>query len=607
VKNGTFFSVNVWKSTHNIARNSRFMPLGRFGWWIAVLTVVAIAMFWIGERWAFSSASESAGSDARQLATSNASLFNSELEKFQLLQVALAEYPDVAEMLNTGGNNASQVNDRLERLAEKTNAAAIYVIDASGKTLAASNYRTPASFVGQNYAFRPYFKNAIAKGSAELFALGTISGRPGLYLARRIMPGATPLGVIVVKVEFDQLARQWSRQTGTSIVAESHGIVIISGRPEWQFRTLRELEALEKTQISAIRQFEGASLKRLPFDTNKAIVTIEGEAHHASTIPVRLVGGSLTVLMPTQRFLEGARAQARIIAVLVLFAFATALTWQYRQIERAAMQDEVQRDLKKKVAERTAELERTNQLLVIESAERANSEQRYRASREELAQANRLGTLGQVTAGVAHEINQPIAAIRAFAENAITFLNRSRSEKASENLQQIVSLTDRVATITAELRGFAKQKTPAVGPTSLADAIEASLLLVNHRISESKTVVEWDKRTADVSVRADRIRLEQVFVNLIQNSLDALETVARGHIQMTFAPENGQVLVVVSDNGPGFPKELEGKVFTPFSSGKEQGLGLGLAIARDIVRAFGGDIAVLDGSGARVELRFIKA
>jgi len=599
--------MNVWKSAHSIIRNSRFVPLGRFGWWIALLPLVAIAMFWIGERWAVLSASESAGSDARQLATSNASLFNSELEKFQLLQVALADYPDVADMLKTGGNNASQVNDRLERLAEKTNAAAIYVMDAGGKTLAASNYRTPASFVGQNYAFRPYFKDAMAKGNAELFALGTVSGRPGLYLARRIMTGATPLGVIVVKVEFDQLARQWSRQTGTSIIAEPHGIVIISGRPEWQFRTLRELDAREKAEISAIRQFEGASLMRLPFDTDKANVTIEGKAHRAVTIPVRLVGGSLTVLMPTQRFLDGARAQARIIAVLILFAFAAALTWQYRQRERAAMQDEVQRDLKQKVAARTAELERANQLLVRESAERANSEQRYRASREELAQANRLATLGQVTAGVAHEINQPIAAIRAFAENAITFLNRSRSEKAGENLQHIVSLTDRVVTITAELRGYAKQKTPAIGPTSLADAIEASLLLVKHRISESNTVVVWDKRAAGVSVRADRIRLEQVFVNLIQNSLDALETVAHGRIQMTFASENGHVLVVVSDNGPGFPKELEGKVFTPFSSGKEQGLGLGLAIARDIVRAFGGEIAVLDGKGARVELRFITA
>lgn len=599
--------MNVWKSAHSIIRNSRFVPLGRFGWWIAVLTLVAIAMFWIGERWAVSSANESAGSDARQLATSNASLFNSELEKFQLLQVALADYPDVADMLKTGGNNASQVNNRLERLAEKTNAAAIYVMDAGGKTLAASNYRTPASFVGQNYAFRPYFKDAMAKGNAELFALGTVSGRPGLYLARRIMTGATPLGVIVVKVEFDQLARQWSRQTGTSIIAEPHGIVIISGRPKWQFRTLRELGAREKAEISAIRQFEGASLVRLPFDTDKAIVTIEGKAHRTFTIPVRLVGGSLTVLMPTQRFLDGALAQARIIVVLILFAFAAALTWQYRQMERAAMQDEVQRDLKQKVAARTAELERANQLLVRESAERANSEQRYRASREELAQANRLGTLGQITAGVAHEINQPIAAIRAFAENAITFLNRSRSQKAGENLQHIVNLTDRVATITAELRGFAKQKTPAIGPTSLADAIEASLLLVKHRISESKTMVVWDKRAAGVSVRADRIRLEQVFVNLIQNSLDALETVAHGRIQMTFASENGHVLVVVSDNGPGFPKELEGKVFTPFSSGKEQGLGLGLAIARDIVRAFGGEIAVLDGKGARVELRFISA
>ena len=592
-------------------RAHRMLPGGKISLWIAALVLIAGLLFWVGERWAVSAASKTASADARQLAASNRQLFNSELQKFRLLPVALAEYPDVAAMLQTGGDNAidydGQVNDRLERLAAKTNAAAIYVIAPDGKTLAASNYRQPTSFVGQNYAFRPYFRDAMAKGDAELFALGTVSGRPGLYLARRINDGAATLGVIVVKIEFDALAREWSRQNGISMIADSHGIVIISGQTEWRFRTLRTLDAAEKVQIAASRQFEGASLQRLPFDASKADVEIGGEAYRAVTVPVGLDGGRLIALMPTQRAIEGSRAQARIVIVLVLFALLAVLTWQYRQFERAAIQHEVQRDLEQMIAARTSDLEKANQQLVIESTERARSEQKYRESREDLAQANRLGTLGQVTAGVAHEINQPVAAIRAFAENAITFLDRTRTAEAAQNLGHIVSLTERVATITGELKSFARRKTPAVGPIDLADAIDAALLLVNHRIAGSNTKVIWDRLAAGVAVKADRIRLEQVFVNLIQNSLDALDGQHDGRIQMTFDREAVEVVVIVSDNGPGLAADLIPKLFIPFSTGKERGLGLGLAIVRDIVREFGGEVRLLGGAGARFELRFLKA
>jgi two-component system C4-dicarboxylate transport sensor histidine kinase DctB len=267
----------------------------------------------------------------------------------------------------------------------------------------------------------------------------------------------------------------------------------------------------------------------------------------------------------------------------------------------------VQRELEHKVAERTAELESANRQLLIESSERAASEARYRQSREELAQVNRLGTLGQVTAGVAHEINQPLAAIRTFAENAASFLAKGKPDKIAQNLTHIVSLTERIATITSELRNFARRKTPAIGATSLADAIEASLLLVKHRIVSSKVQIIWDKAAAAVPVRADRIRLEQIFVNLVQNSLDALTGRTDGKIELSFRNAGDQVIILIADNGPGLPPDLRASIFMPFSTGKEEGLGLGLAIVRDIARAFGGDIALVDGPGARFELRLMKA
>lgn len=578
----------------------------RFGLWVAALAVIGALLFWLGEKWAESTAAAAARGDAAQLAAGNALLFNSELRTFRLLPLALSEYPDVSRLL-AEGSPAGVINDRLERLAAQTRAAAIYVIRPDGLTVAASNYRLPTSFIGQNYAFRPYFRNALRNGDAELFALGTVSGRPGLYLARRVGDATRPLGVIVVKIEFDALQREWASQPGPTMVVDRNAIVIVSGRPDWQFRTVRELAPAERASIEADRLFVGAPLRPLPFDAMAAQVSFDGARHSVAQAPVALAGSQLVTLMPLDRALAAARAQSRVVVVTLLFLLIGLLAWLFRQRERAASQQAVQRELECKVAERTADLEAVNRQLVIESSERAAADARYRQSREELAQVNRLGTLGQVTAGVAHEINQPLAAIRTFAENASRFLGQGKAEKTAENLTHIVRLTERIATITAELRNFARRRTPAIGATSLADAIEGSLLLVKHRITSSKVSIKWAKRAANLTVRADRIRLEQIFVNLIQNSLDALSGRSDGVIELAVRAQGDDVIVLVADNGPGLPPDLQATLFMPFSTGKGDGLGLGLAIVRDIARAFGGDIALVDGPGARFELRLVKA
>jgi two-component system C4-dicarboxylate transport sensor histidine kinase DctB len=584
----------------NLLRNGRFLRL--------LLGFVAAAgiFFLVGEKWAQSTADTVAEADGQQLATSNALLFNSELQKFRLLPIALAEYPDVSELL-LGGPTSHPVNDRLERLATETNAAAIYVIRPDGRTVAASNYRLPTSFVGQNYAFRPYFRDALRHGNAEVFALGTVSGRPGFYLARRVGDASRPLGVIVVKIEFDMLQSQWKAQAGTTMVADDHGIVIISEKKEWRFRSLHPLEPTERSEIIKNRLFEGFKLAALPFDVALPKLKIDGIKYRVIREQIALSGGSLIVLMPTASAVANARAQALMIVVSLLSVLFGILVWQFRQLEKAENQLAVQRELEKKVSERTLELEEANAKLVLESAERANSEERYRRSREELAQANRLGTLGQITAGVAHEINQPIAAIRAFAENAATYLDRGKEEKTQENLKHIIKSTERVAAITSELRNFSRKKTPQIETISLSAAIDAALLLVRHRTSGSKTSINWSRADASIAVRADRIRLEQVFVNLIQNSLDALDGSSGGEINIDVKREAGSTIVSFSDNGPGFDKATEAKIFTPFTTGKEHGLGLGLAIVRDIVREFGGEIALIDGSRAQFEIRFAKA
>jgi two-component system C4-dicarboxylate transport sensor histidine kinase DctB len=288
------------------------------------------------------------------------------------------------------------------------------------------------------------------------------------------------------------------------------------------------------------------------------------------------------------------------VLVALGVAIAGIVLWLIHQRERQALMQAARRELEAKVVERTAELSEVNAQLMAEGRKRQRSEERFRRSREELAQANRLATLGQISAGIAHEINQPVAAIRTFSENAAALIGRGATDKASANLKQVIELTDRIAQITGELRTFARRKTPDMAPVMLDEAIEAALLLVHHRTAAIGSEIAWDRVATRLTVTADRIRLEQVFVNLLQNALDAVVKDRASRIELRLHWEDSRVQVHFADNGRGVPETVRRKLFTPFATGREDGLGLGLAIARDILREFGGDLELTasDQSGS---------
>jgi two-component system C4-dicarboxylate transport sensor histidine kinase DctB len=218
-----------------------------------------------------------------------------------------------------------------------------------------------------------------------------------------------------------------------------------------------------------------------------------------------------------------------------------------------------------------------------------------------------LSAIGQIIAGVIHEINQPVAAIRAFADNASSFLERKQPEKAKQNLGTIADLTTRIGAITAELRAFARRSTPAIGFLRIGDVIDGALLLLGDRIRAGGVTI--DRRgDEELSVRADRVRLEQILINLIQNALDALEGTANPVVRIE-AKEGPPITIVVADNGPGIDPAVADDLFTPFVTAREDGLGLGLGIARDIAREFGGELETAKSplGGAAFRLRLERA
>jgi two-component system C4-dicarboxylate transport sensor histidine kinase DctB len=576
-----------------------------------VVLLLGATLLWASGRWATAQAAAAADAAAGQTARSHAGLLASELQKFRLLPLVLIEYPDVATALETQAPTAvARLNRTLELLADRTDAAAIYVIDAKGVTVAASNWRLPTSFVGQNYSFRPYFRDAMSRGASELFALGTISGRPGLFLARRLTANGRSAGVVVVKVEFDRLEATWARANGHSFVTDSHGVILITSVPDWRFRTTHPLDAATLAQARTTLQFGSGPPRAAPFVLARSAATVSvGEAHYRlGSLPVPLAGSRLVHLEPLAGPLAAATASVRLrgLAILIILGVVAGLAW--RSGEKRQLQQEARLALEQEVARRTAELSETNRQLTIESRERLEAEQRFRAAREELAQANRLGSLGQITAGVAHEINQPVAAIRTFAENAGIFLDRDQIEPVRGNLAQIIDLTARIGSITAELRTFARRRTPLRGAIAIGSVIDGALLILGERARQIVTVdLAPDMRGA--LVVGDRVRLEQILVNLLQNALDAVAGMAAPRILIAAVVAGSDMTITVGDNGSGLDPTIADQLFAPFISAKPEGLGLGLGIARDIAREFGGELEIGSStlSGAAFALRLKRA
>ncbi|MGN6818801.1 MAG: sensor histidine kinase [Sphingomonas sp.] len=574
-----------------------------------VLLALIAALVWAGARWSLAQANAAADAAARQTARTHIALLSSELQKFRLLPLVLGEYPDMAATLGDHSEAARGRLDRtLEQLAQRTDAAAIYVVDASGTTRAASNWNSPASFVGQNYGFRPYFRDAMAKGASEFFALGTVSGRPGLYLARRVDRDGRALGVVVVKVEFDGVEAAWTRNTGMTFAVDAHGVILVTSVPDWRFRAIRPIDAATLADLHRTLQFGSAPPAPAPLALDGSRALVGGKLRYrVAAVPAPLGGGRLYHLSPLDPPLAAARSQALLLGLGVLLVVAVVAGLLIRSAETRRIQTAARARLEEEVARRTAELSDANARLVIESEERIEADRRYREAREELAQANRLASLGQITAGVAHEINQPVAAIRTFAENGATLIDRATPDTARVNLARIVDLTARSGMITGELRAFARRRAGAAGTALLGSVVDGVLLLLGER-ARGVVRVDIDDRLRATPLFGDRTRLEQVVINLVQNAIEAVEGRRGGSVRLTAEVAGEAVELKVADNGPGLDPAIAATLFTPFASGKPEGLGLGLAIARDIAREFGGDIVHLPGeSGATFVARLKTA
>ena len=488
-----------------------------------------------------------------------ASSLSSELDKFSLLPLALAEDPQVKALVAGDRDAARALDRRLETLASQSDAAAIYVMDAQGLTLAASNHALPTSFVNSNYAFRSYFREAMDKGSSTQFALGTVSRKPGLYIAARVGPSNAPSGVVAVKVEFDRTEENWRRATRGVYVTDREGVVLLTSEEAWRFHLTGSGPAAPRDPAEDLRQFGIAELPRLELPLAGASGEIVQVPLVEAQQAIGPAGWDIHLIVDPGPRVAAALATGRLILVsiaVVVLAIVFALFAANRR--RRAHEEAV-------VAQRT------------------------RTLREQLSQANRLATLGQISAGVNHEIGQPVSAIRVFAESGSKLVAAGKTSQAAQNFGEIVSLADRIGAITSELRRFGRRQPGEKRIVAIGEIIDGALLLLRDRIhSHGRDIDLPEEDLRRVTVEAEHVRLEQVLVNLLQNALDATDFGGRIAIEIALLPDAVHLHVV--DEGHGIPAASRDTLFHPFATSKDDGLGLGLVIARDIMRDLSGDL-----------------
>ena len=545
------------------------------------------------------------------------------LGKYDYLPKTLELNKDVLNLLQNPGDPAlvDVVNRYLEQVNQQARSNAIYILDLNGVTLAASNWNKPNSFVGVDLAFRPYVQDALNRSPGRFYAIGTTSNEAGYYFAHGIFRNGRMLGVATVKVSLEKLESTWTQGVDQVMLVDENNVIFLSSIPSLKYKTLGPLpqtaidhlnythqyhqQRLDPVRIAGLKNYaEGASVVSIVQERVQ-----RGETGFSKS---GLLTESSALSQPKWRFLLlsdlgkvefyawAAGASAAATFGFLMFLFLYLRQRQLATVQSIAAKEALQQaydSLELMVAERTSELEATTQELTAEIVERRQAQQALQTTQDELIQAGKMAVLGQMSAGITHELNQPLTALRTMSDNALILLDRGRIDDARHNLATISQVVVRMGTITRQLKVFARKSTSTLTAVSIRTALTNALFLVDRRLQLEHVRLKQCIPEGDAHAMGDCNRLEQVLVNLFNNALDSMSQVGAPCLAVDVRADAGRIFITVKDNGAGFSDEVARHLFEPFFTTKEQGagLGLGLVISAQIVREFGG---VLSGKNA---------
>ncbi|MFC6335756.1 sensor histidine kinase [Pseudomonas sp. CCM 7891] len=577
---------------------------------IALMIGLGYIGFWISEYYGIRTLSDNG---ERQLEL-HARTVESEISKYTYLPSLLELESSVSKLLaDPSPEYRRTVNDYLEGLNRRSRSRAIYVMDTTGRVLATSNWRDVDSYLGEDLSFRAYFQNAVRGQPGRFYGIGSTNGEPGYYLAHGLEEHGKIIGVAVVKVRLEALEERWQRARLEAFVSDENGIIILSSDPARRLKAVLPLSDDTKERLARSLQYYWATLnelqplarerlnegtEKLTFPANSEVVTDDKEVSYlAQTRPLNDTPWNFTLLTPLNNLRQAAINQGILVAVAFALVAFLLIAWNERRkviatrlAAREALQ-EANNQLERRITERTTDLRASNERLKSQIRERRQAEETLRRAQDELVQAGKLAAIGQMSTSIAHELNQPLAALRTLSGNAVRFLERGALDTASANLKTINELIDRMGRITASLRSFARRGDDQ-GEASLNKAVDAAFQVLGSRLENLPLALHHNFTPAQLQI--DQTRLEQILVNLIGNALDAMQAQPAPELWLEGDTVDGKYRLRVRDNGHGIDPQIRKHLFEPFFTTKpgEQGLGLGLTLSASLAAATGGNLAV---------------
>ncbi|MEH6453938.1 MAG: ATP-binding protein [Psychromonas sp.] len=521
----------------------------------------------------------------------------SQLERFAYIPQLLSRQSLMADALQASHNSALReiVNRHLAATNQIIGASDTYLLDTKGTTIAASNWLLDTSFVGQNFAFRPYFQQAMTGQQGNYFALGSTSGKRGYYFSYPVKYAAEVIGVVVVKMDISSIEKDWSGKSQHFLVTDPNDVVFISTQESWLFKSLTPLQDTLKNDITSGRRYLDKQIKALDFagEFNKSPAMIRVSiAQKRLTNHLSLskehpkVGWNVRVFVPTISIVYDIALLLLLLTLLFILLYLSLVLSRQRKNrndEKERLQANAKQQLEFQVMQRTSALH-------AEIDERHKAERALRDTQKELIQAAKLAVLGQLSASISHELNNPLAAIRSYAENGLIFLKRDKLDKVTSNLERIVHLTDRMAKISTQLKAFARKSDGEMAEISLQPVLLAAFELVKPQLKASQVELNMNLPNNNIQVKADPIQLEQIVVNLLSNAIQAVQDQAQKNIKITLSTTQKKALVEVRDTGTGIKEADLSRLFDPFFTTKKTGLGLGLSISQQIIKNMHGNI-----------------
>ena len=512
------------------------------------------------------------------------------LSRMRLVREALAE----KEKLVSLQRFLLQTNDEM-------GTESMFILDTEGRPVGSSR-NLGAGFSAHDFSFRPYFQQAILGEPGRYYATGAVTAERGYYFSAPVSDHGQVIGVVVVKVNLERLFQDIAALVPDYLLLGYDGVVFAASRPAWLYNSLYPLADSQQAAVRNSRRFRNPPLNSLTSDSLDDVFHNDSirlknaglsSVFYARRVRLPELGWHVFALSPSHILYQ--RIMLHVLYYSTAFA-VLLLLWMYQR-KRTEVQRHVallNRELEKRVAALTRELRDSNAELQELVNHYQTTQTQLQETRDQLVQTAKLAVLGEMSAGINHELNQPLLALNTYTENSLRLAARGQYELVEKNLQEILHITDSMRGIVSRFKVFARRTPPEPRAAEVQEVLAGTGVIIKPLLKKSGVRLETGLEAGLPALFCDPLQLQQVLVNLLTNAVEALEEQDDAWIRITVRRREQQIEMRVCDSGPGIAAELRGKVFEPFFTTKARGLGLGLALSRRIIETLGGSLTLTD-------------